>query len=103
MQTFIFTGILSFVLLFPIITNAHSGGIDERGGHHCWTNCVEHGYFDGQYHFHPEKMNTNQLRQYENFKGRLCERVVRRFSKDEKMWQRVNERVQKRFGFACER
>ena len=91
----------TLLLSIPMLTHAHSGGIDSRGGHNCWTNCEAEGYYSGQYHFHPEKMNEKQLSQYESFKGRLCERVVRRFSDNEKMWQRVNDRVNRRFGFMC--
>lgn len=32
---------------------------------------------------------------------RVCPRVVKRFVNDESMWTRVNERIQKRFGFVC--
>lgn len=34
---------------------------------------------------------------------RVCPRVINRFSDDQKMWDRVNERIQNRFGFVCER
>ena len=39
----------------------------------------------------------------DSLKERLCERVVRRFSDDDKMWHRVNDRVEKRFGYRCTR
>ena len=29
-----------------------SGGLDARGGHHCWTRCVPQGLYTGQYHCH---------------------------------------------------
>lgn len=32
---------------------------------------------------------------------RVCPRVVSRFQNDAKMWDRVNERIQQRFGFTC--
>lgn len=32
---------------------------------------------------------------------RVCPRVVNRFQSDAKMWDRVNERIRQRFGFAC--
>lgn len=44
--------------------NAHSGGTDSSGGHHCWTNCEDYGYEYGEYHFHnqePEVNNTEQV------------------------------------------
>jgi|GEM_PF-6095976 hypothetical protein len=36
------------------------------------------------------------------FKERLCDRVVNRFQDDQIMWQRVNDRIEKRFGYRCE-
>lgn len=80
---------------------AHSGGIDDRGGHTCRTDCEQKGFYSGEYHFHPERMNAAQSQQYEKFRSRICDRVERRFSDNQKMWQRVNKRVQKRFGFVC--
>ncbi len=38
----------------------------------------------------------------QGMKERLCTRVVNRFSDDEPMWERVNNRIEKRFGFRCE-
>jgi|GEM_PF-4325999 len=35
------------------------------------------------------------------FRERLCERVVNRFADDKNAWDRVIERIQKRFGFLC--
>lgn len=37
----------------------------------------------------------------ETFMDRVCDRVVRRFISDDRMWSRVNERIEKRFGFSC--
>jgi len=31
---------------------ASPGGLDSRGGHHCWTNCAYYGLYYGQYHCH---------------------------------------------------
>lgn len=31
---------------------ASPGGLDARGGHHCWTNCARYGLYTGQYHCH---------------------------------------------------
>lgn len=28
------------------------GGLDRRGGHHCWTKCARYGLYTGQYHCH---------------------------------------------------
>ena len=91
----------ALLLSIPALSYAHSGGIDGRGGHYCRTDCEARGYYTDRYHYHPEKMDDGQLENYERFKGRLCERVVRRFSENEKMWQRVNDRVNRRFGFMC--
>ena len=91
------------LMLSPVVTLAHPGGIDARGGHYCRTDCEARGYYTDRYHYHPEKMDDKQLKQYETFKDRLCSRVVKRFSDDDKMWKRVNDRVEKRFGFACEK
>lgn len=33
-------------------TSASPGGLDGRGGHHCWTNCSRYGLYTGQYHCH---------------------------------------------------
>lgn len=38
-----------------------------------------------------------------NFKTRLCNRVWNRFEDNERMLQRVNRRIAKRFGFICEK
>lgn len=38
-----------------------------------------------------------------DFRDRICERVVRRFANDANAWARVVDRVEKRFGFVCER
>ena len=45
----------------------------------------------------PKQSNTGVMEE------RVCERVVRRFANDPKMWKRVTERVRKRFGFICYR
>ena len=97
---------LHIFLLFTLIVApntlfAHSGGIDSRGGHHCRTNCEDQGYYTNQYHYHPEKMDEKQLKDYTNFKDRLCNRVEKRFSTDENMLKRVNDRIERRFGFTC--
>ncbi|MEX2144799.1 MAG: hypothetical protein WD712_00240 [Candidatus Spechtbacterales bacterium] len=40
------------LLLIPFFTLAHSGGTDELGGHHCWTDCEAKGYKTGAFHYH---------------------------------------------------
>ncbi len=34
------------------VANAHSGGLDSYGGHHCWTNCGSYGMVYGEYRCH---------------------------------------------------
>lgn len=51
----------------------------------------------------PEAVSDDALEPVdETFMDRVCDRVVRRFITDETMWERVNERLEKRFGFSCE-
>lgn len=40
-----------FLSLSPSLS-ASPGGLDSRGGHHCWTNCGAYGLYYGQYHCH---------------------------------------------------
>lgn len=44
--------ILSFLLFFPVIAMAHSGGTDSKGGHYCYTGCELYGLKTGEYHYH---------------------------------------------------
>jgi hypothetical protein len=43
---------------------AHSGGLDGRGGHHCWTRCGAYGYYTGQYHCHRSPCNRSDVRRH---------------------------------------
>lgn len=43
---------LAAVALASGPAQAHSGGTDSGGGHHCWTNCSSHGLAYGEYHYH---------------------------------------------------
>ena len=38
-----------------------------------------------------------------NFQTRLCERVNNRFAENNRLWKRVNTRIERRFGFVCTR
>ncbi len=51
------------------------------------------------------KITTQQVESVTNtkMKSRVCPRVVNRFSSNQKMWDRVNNRIEKRFGFVCEK
>lgn len=44
--------IVVFFLFLPSSLSASPGGLDARGGHHCWTNCTRYGLYTGQYHCH---------------------------------------------------
>lgn len=46
------------ILLFPIVTFAHPGRTDAKGGHTCKTNCENWGLKYGQYHFHNSVKET---------------------------------------------
>jgi hypothetical protein len=39
-----------------------SGGLDRRGGHHCWTRCASQGLYRGQYHCHRSPCNRVDIR-----------------------------------------
>jgi hypothetical protein len=43
---------------------AHSGGLDYRGGHHCWTRCSRYGMYTGQYHCHRYPCNRTDIRRH---------------------------------------
>ena len=42
----------------------HSGGLDARGGHHCWTRCASHGLRNGQYHCHRSPCGRADIRRH---------------------------------------
>ncbi|MBU2213972.1 hypothetical protein KJ996_05055, partial [Patescibacteria group bacterium] len=44
---------------------------------------------------------NNELETSSKMYDRVCPRVINRFLNDSKMWKRVNDRIQKRFGFVC--
>lgn len=47
--------------------HAHSatpGGLDSRGGHHCWTRCGRYGMYTGQYHCHRSPCNRRDIRRH---------------------------------------
>ncbi len=49
-----FTATLGLLTLsgFAAQAVASRGGLDSRGGHHCWTNCARYSLYTGQYHCH---------------------------------------------------
>lgn len=38
------------------------GGLDRRGGHHCWTRCSSYGHYKGQYHCHRAPCSRADIR-----------------------------------------
>ena len=42
----------------------HSGGLDSRGGHHCWTRCSRYGLYTGQYHCHRSPCKGSDIRRH---------------------------------------
>ena len=43
---------------------SHSGGLDYRGGHHCWTRCSRYGMYTGQYHCHRSPCSRADIRRH---------------------------------------
>ena len=42
----------------------HPGGLDSRGGHHCWTRCGRYGMYRGQYHCHRSPCSRRDVRRH---------------------------------------
>jgi hypothetical protein len=42
----------------------HPGGLDGRGGHHCWTRCRSWGRYYGEYHCHRSPCNRRDVRRH---------------------------------------
>lgn len=49
------------LLTSPLSVPASPGGLDSRGGHHCWTNCARYGLYTGQYHCHRSPCGTSDI------------------------------------------
>ena len=47
--------------LLSVPATASPGGLDARGGHHCWTNCARYGLYTGQYHCHRAPCNASDI------------------------------------------
>jgi hypothetical protein len=43
---------------------ASPGGLDRRGGHHCWTKCTRYGLYTGQYHCHRAPCSRADIRKH---------------------------------------
>jgi hypothetical protein len=53
---------LTLVLAVSIAgATASPGGLDYRGGHHCWTNCRAYGLYYGQYHCHRAPCDSTDI------------------------------------------
>jgi len=55
----------------------------------------------GKYSISTTSKNSNQSSDNNKLHDRVCDRVATRFGNDEKMMQRINLRIEKRFGFSC--
>jgi hypothetical protein len=51
------------LLLTPAAVSS-PGGLDSRGGHHCWTNCARYGMYRGQYHCHRAPCSRRDIRRH---------------------------------------
>ncbi len=49
------------VLVRGTSISASPGGLDSRGGHHCWTNCAAYGLYYGQYHCHRYPCDSSDI------------------------------------------
>lgn len=49
------------ILALPSPLPASPGGLDSRGGHHCWTNCARYGLYTGQYHCHRSPCDASDI------------------------------------------
>jgi len=56
--------IVAACLVLPAVTSGSSGGLDRRGGHHCWTKCASKGYYTGQYHCHQSPCKRKDVRKH---------------------------------------
>lgn len=56
--------VLAAGFVIPAATFGSSGGLDGRGGHHCWTKCASKGYYTGQYHCHRSPCSRRDVRRH---------------------------------------
>jgi hypothetical protein len=64
MLRFAMAAVVALLLAVPAVTSGSSGGLDSRGGHHCWTKCVSKGYYTGQYHCHRGPCSRKDVRRH---------------------------------------
>lgn len=48
----------------PTYAVSSPGGLDKRGGHHCWTKCAKYGKYTGQYHCHRKPCKKRDIRKH---------------------------------------
>jgi len=51
-------------LAIPTSSVSSPGGLDARGGHHCWTKCSRYGLRTGQFHCHRKPCNSRDIRKH---------------------------------------
>ncbi len=57
-------GFLAAAAVGVVSAAASPGGLDSRGGHHCWTKCSRYGLYTGQYHCHRAPCNASDIRKH---------------------------------------
>jgi hypothetical protein len=63
-QRALLLAVVAVLLVVPALTFGSSGGLDRRGGHHCWTSCASKGYYTGQYHCHRRPCGRADVRKH---------------------------------------
>jgi hypothetical protein len=53
--------VAAVLLIAPGVATPTPGGLDARGGHHCWTNCAKYGAYRGKYHCHRAPCNRRDI------------------------------------------
>jgi hypothetical protein len=66
MKFLLFTSAISTIVVTAVLLVAPGatptpGGLDSRGGHHCWTNCSKYGAYRGKYHCHRSPCNRSDV------------------------------------------
>lgn len=62
MKYLLVASLILLTLAWPIM--ASPGGLDYRGGHHCWTNCGAYGLYYGQYHCHRAPCSWEDIQEH---------------------------------------
>ncbi len=56
--------VAAVLLIAPGAAKPTPGGLDSRGGHHCWTRCSSYGAYRGMYHCHQSPCNRRDIRRH---------------------------------------